>query len=78
MTCPTRPVTTSRGVEERDARLEPMAQDAEDRAWTCLRALAQEHGMADPSTLPDLQQQLLWMGIKAGIASGIEIVRGQA
>lgn len=64
-------------MEDRDARLEPMARDAEDRAWTCLRSLCQEHGMADPSTLPDREQQLLWMGIKSGIASAVEIVRGQ-
>lgn len=64
-------------MEDRDARLEPMARDAEDRAWTCLRAAAQEHGMTDPALLTDLHQQLLWMGIKAGIATGIEIARGE-
>lgn len=52
-----------------------MAQEAEDRAWTCLRALAQEHGMGDPTLLSDREQQLLWMGIKSGIASAVEIVR---
>lgn len=63
-------------MREPDARLEPLAQDAEDRAWTCLRSMAQEHGMADPSTLPDREQQLIWMGIKSGLASAVEIVRG--
>ena len=53
---------------------EGMRQRTEDQAWTALRAIAQEHGMADPAGFSERDQQLLWMGIKSGIAVTIEVV----
>lgn len=56
-----------------DNTVEGLCQAAEGCAWTVLRAIAMEHGMADPSEFCDRDQQLLWMGIKAGTATGVEI-----
>lgn len=55
-------------------RIEALCQSAEDVGWMTLRALAQEHAMGDPTTMTERDQQLLWMGIKAGIAAGVEVV----
>lgn len=58
-----------------DNSLEALCRTAEEHAWTVLRATAQEHGMPDPSTFCDRDQQLLWMGIKAGTATGVEVAK---
>lgn len=55
--------------------VEHVIQEVEERAWTTLRALCQEYGQDDPSTLHDRDQQLLWMGIKAGASATAETMR---
>lgn len=55
-------------------RVEALCQEAEDVGWMMLRACCQERGVGDPTALSEREQQLLWIGLKAGTAAGVELV----
>jgi hypothetical protein len=61
-------------MSEAHERVEALCQEAEDVGWTMLRACCQENGIGDPGSLSERERQLLWIGLKAGTAAGVELV----